>query len=147
MLIAAVAMFDTRKGALPDPSGAAPGGLGSGFYPFWSAMVVFVAGAIVAYRSLLTPQPVEDVFKSRQGVLSVVKLVVPMLVAVAAIAWSGIYIMTAAYLSSFMITIGKYRWQWGAIAGIVLAAVLYVMFEIFFRVTLPKSIFYEVLRF
>ena len=41
-LLAAVAMIDSRAGALVDRTGTQPGGIGAGFYPFWSAAIVFL---------------------------------------------------------------------------------------------------------
>ena len=58
ILIAAVAMFDSRASALPDPTGKFPGGLGPGFYPFWSAAMIAGAAVVVIYR-WYAPQLVE----------------------------------------------------------------------------------------
>ena len=80
ILIAAVAMFDTRAGALPDTTGTAPGGLRGGWYPFWSGALIAIAGAAVAFRALTTPQPAEGVYRNRRSVLVVVQLIVPMLI-------------------------------------------------------------------
>ena len=51
IVIAAVAMFDSRASALPDPTGTFPGGLGPGFYPFWSAAMIEIAIVMIAWRS------------------------------------------------------------------------------------------------
>ena len=147
MVIAAVAMFDTRKGALPDPVGGAPGGLSGGFYPFWSAAVMLVFGALVVFRSLTIPQPAQGVFRDRQSVTSVLWLAVPMILAAALIPTLGFYVMTALYMGFFAAAIGHYRWRWVAAIAIAFPAVIYLIFEIGFRVTLPKSIFYDLVRF
>ncbi len=75
-------MFDTRSGALPDPTGTAPGGLKSGWYPFWSALFIALAAAGVIFQTLTRPQPAEGVFRDRGSVLAVVQLVIPMIVVV-----------------------------------------------------------------
>jgi len=147
MVIAAVAMFDTRKGALPDIAGGAPGGLSGGFYPFWSAAVLLVFGALVALRSLTTPQAATGVFKDRQSVTSVLTLAVPMVVAVALIPYLGFYLMTGLYMGFFAAVLGRYKWYWVLAIAVLFPLVIYAIFELGFRVALPKSIFYDLVRF
>jgi len=147
MLIAAVAMFDTRAGALPDPSGTAPGGLGPGFYPFWAAALIFVTGGAVAYRALVSALPREGVFKDRRSIAAVVTLIVPVIVATSSLAWTGFYAMTAAYMGFFMLSVGRYRWYWAGAAAVLLPAAIYAAFELGFRVPLPKSLLYPAVPF
>jgi hypothetical protein len=147
MVIAAVAMFDSRRTALPDPTGTAPGGLGSGFYPFWAAAVIFVAGIGVAYRAARQPQPAEGVFKDRRSVTSVLTLIVPIVVATSLLSWIGFYVMTGAYMGFFALTIGRYKWYWALAIAVLLPAAIYAAFELGFRVPLPKSALYAYLGF
>jgi putative tricarboxylic transport membrane protein len=143
MVIAAVAMFDTRRYALPDPTGTAPGGLGAGFYPFWSAAFVFTFGALVIWRSLVVPQPAQGVFKDRHSITSVLWIVLPMIAAVALIGYLGFYLITALYMSFFAAVIGRYRWYWIPAIAVLFPLALYLIFEVGFRVGLPKSELYD----
>ena len=147
MLIAAVAMFDTRRGALPDVTGGAPGGLAGGFYPFWSAAVLFAFSALVVLRSLAIPQTATGVFKDRDSVKAVLTLAVPMVVAVALIPYLGFYLMTALYMGFFAAVLGRYKPYRDLAIAILYPLVIYAIFEIGFRVALPKSIFYDLVRF
>lgn len=147
MMIAAVAMVDSRASALPDTTGTAPGGLGPGFYPFWAAFVVFAAGGWVLYRTLTTPQPAGGVFQDRHSVTSVLTLAVPMAIAVALLPTIGIYLMTGSYMGFFAATIGRYKWYWVALIAIGFPLTIYLAFETGFRVALPKSIFYDAVPF
>ena len=147
VLIAAVAMFDTRKGALPDVAGGAPGGLSGGFYPFWSAAVLGFFAALVMFRSLTTPQAVTGVFKDRRSVTSVLTLAVPMVLAAALIPILGFYLMTGLYMGLFAAWLGRYKWYWVAAVALLFPVVIYAIFELGFRVSLPKSIFYDLVRF
>jgi len=147
MLIAAVAMFDTRRGALPDVAGGAPGGLSGGFYPFWSAAVLFTFAALVVLRSLTTPQVATGVFKDRRSIESVLTLAVPMVAAAALIPYLGFYLMTALYMGFFAAVLGRYAWYWILAIAILFPLVIYLIFEVGFRVALPKSIFYDLVRF
>ncbi len=147
MLVAAVAMFDSRDTALPDTSGLWPGGLGPGFYPFWAAFVVFVSGGWVAYQALTRPQPAEGVFASRKSIVAVATLGLPMIAAVALIPTLGFYIVTGLYMGLFAAYIGRFKWYWILAITIGFPLVIYLAFENGFRVSLPKSIFYDAVPF
>lgn len=141
MLIAAAAMYDTRASALPEDVQLSPGGLGAGFYPFWSAALILVAGAAVAIRALRGPEGAPP-FEAREHVYDVLKVVVPTLAATVALGWLGFYLVTAIYVAFFMWFVGRYRLWWGAPVGVALAIGFYLAFEQGFRVALPKSFLY-----
>ncbi len=142
-LVAAVAMFDSRAGALVDRTGTEPGGIGAGFYPFWSATLVFVCASAVAYRAWVTPTPGTHAFEGREAVVAVAKLLIPMIVASASILVLGFYLMTGLYMGLFARWIGHYRWVWVAALTVGMPAAIYATFELGFRVSLPKSFLYD----
>jgi len=78
VLIAAVAMFDSRAAFSPS-AGTAIGDVGARWYPFWAAAIMGVAALVVVYRTLTTPQSAEGVFAGRRSVFAVIKLALPML--------------------------------------------------------------------
>lgn len=143
MVLAAVAMVDSRAGALVDRTGTEPGGIGAGFYPFWSATVVFVCGAIVAISTVRSKRTGPPAFADRNAVLTVLKMIGPMIVATVAIIWLGFYIVSALYMTLFARWVGHYRWMWVACLAIGLPLVVYASFEVGFRVSLPKSFLYD----
>jgi hypothetical protein len=143
ILIAAVAMFDSRASALPDLTGKFPGGLGPGFYPFWSAAMIAGAALVVAYRSHRSADTGEGVFARREAWTAPLKIAVPMIVSVALIKWLGFYIVTALYMGFFAAYIGRYRWVWVALVAVVFPLIIFLSFEKGFRVSLPKSFLYE----
>jgi len=144
VLIAAVAMFDTRSGALPDPTGGAPGGLRGGWYPFWSAAVILVAGAVVGLRSLTTPQAGEGVFKGRGAVLDLGKFIAPMVVATYLMSDKllGFYLASGIYLGYYAWVVARYRWYWSLLAAVLIPVTVYLAFEIGFKALFPKSFLY-----
>jgi putative tricarboxylic transport membrane protein len=143
ILIAAVAMYDSRASALPDPTGTFPGGLGPGFYPFWSAAMIAGAALVVIFRSGVTAVAAEGVFSKREAWVAPLKIALPMIVAVGLIEWLGFYVVTALYMGFFARFIGGYRWYWVLVIAIVFPLVIFFAFERGFRVALPKSVFYE----
>lgn len=143
VVIAAVAMFDTRSGALPDPSGRAPGGLRGGWYPFWSAALMAGAAGAVMVRTLRSGPSSGSLFSGAGGFRHMLLLVVPMTVAVLSMVWLGFYLVAALYMAFFMKVLGKYRWPWVIGASLLVTVGFFVLFEKGFLVPLPKSIFYS----
>ena len=141
ILIAAVAMFDSRK-VFGAQLGSSPGDVGPSWYPFWSAALMGLAAAYVGARALTRPQPKEGPFETRESLTSVVKLVIPMFAYAFSFQWLGFYIATALYMAFFAWYLGKYMW-WGILAtGIITPLTVYLLFEVAFRLTLPKSLLY-----
>lgn len=143
ILIAAVAMFDTRAGALPDPEANVPGGLRGGWYPFWSAAVGAAATLVVLVRAMTLPQPATGIFQTREGLRDVLGLIAPMIgLLVLMNLGFGFYAAGALYLGFFARVIGHFRWLWSLASALGIPVVVYVVFERFFLVPLPKSLLY-----
>ncbi|MBI3637349.1 MAG: tripartite tricarboxylate transporter TctB family protein [Candidatus Rokubacteria bacterium] len=141
--VAAVAMFDSRAGALVDRSGTEPGGIGAGFYPFWSAALMLICAASVGVRSYRSRDTGAVAFEGRESVFAVLKLVIPMIVATILITWLGLYLVTGLYMGLFARWIGKYNWGWVALIAVAMPLSIYAVFELGFRVGLPKSFLYD----
>lgn len=149
VLIAAVAMFDTRSGALPTSASGVPGGLRGGWYPFWSAAVIALAGVVVAVRSLRSTQADEGVFKDRGAVADLVRFIAPMAVATYLMSDKllGFYVAGGAYVAYYAGLVARYRWYWAVLAGVAIPVVVYLVFEVGFKALLPKSFLYPGLPF
>ncbi|MBM4434191.1 MAG: hypothetical protein FJ028_03600 [Chloroflexi bacterium] len=149
VLIAAVAMFDTRSGALPTSAAGLPGGLRGGWYPFWSAFVIAAAGIAVLFRALRAPAAAEGVFKDRGAVFDLAKFVIPM--ALTAYLMSdkllGFYLASAAYVAYYAAFVARYRWYWSLAAALAIPLVVFLIFEVGFKALLPKSFLYPDLPF
>ncbi|MBI2773111.1 MAG: tripartite tricarboxylate transporter TctB family protein [Chloroflexi bacterium] len=149
LLIAAVAMFDTRSGALPTSAAGVPGGLRGGWYPFWSGAVVAVAAIVVGAQTLRRPDTEPGVFKDRGAVLYLAKFILPMIVTTYLMSDKllGFYVATAAYVAYYAGLVARYRWYWAVLAGIAIPLVIYLVFEVAFKALLPKSVFYPTTPF
>jgi putative tricarboxylic transport membrane protein len=156
VLIAAVAMFDSRASFNPS-AGTAPGDVGARWYPFWAAAIMGIASVVVGYRALTTPQGAEGVFEGSRSVFAVLKLVVPMVTYALLIGGIGFrttdftyrivppfgfYLATALYMGLFAWWLGRYKIWWVAVIALAFPIVIFLVFEIGFRVSLPKSFLY-----
>jgi hypothetical protein len=96
--LAALAMLDSRATALIDTSGRFPGGIGPGFYPFWAAATMAVAGVAILYTAATRRDTGTAIFENRAAILSVAKLIGPMLLATLALLWLGFYFVCCLYM-------------------------------------------------
>jgi putative tricarboxylic transport membrane protein len=120
--------------------GWADDGPRSGYFPNIIGWILAVAGAwiaggtIVAWRRLAG-----TVFVSHADLKPVLMMLLPTIVYVALIWLIGIYVASAIYIAGFMIFQGKYRIWLAALVSIGVPVVLFVLFEIWFLVPLPKG--------
>lgn len=135
-------MYDSRNVFTSLP-GTAPGDVGPSWYPFWAAALMGIAAVFVAFRYATTPQPVEGVFAGRESIFAVLKLVLPMIAYAASFQWLGFYLATGAFMGFFAAYIGRYKPLFVVLAALLTPLAIYVLFEVGFRLILPKSIFYK----
>jgi len=142
VLIAAVAMFDSR-GVFAIKEGTSPGDVGPSWYPFWSAALMGIGGVWVGVRAFATPSTGESPFAGRESVTSVLKLVIPMAIYAKSFEWLGFYIATGLYMGFFAWYLGRYKW-WAILgAALITPLAIYLLFEVGFRLLLPKSFLYD----
>ena len=142
ILIAAVAMFDSRKVFTSLP-GTSPGDVGPSWYPFWSAGLMGIAAVYVGLRAFTQPQSTESPFATRESITSVIKLIVPMFFYALSFQWLGFYMATALYMAFFAWYLGKYMWWATLAAGAITPLAVFLLFEVAFRLALPKSVLYQ----
>lgn len=136
-LLAAVVLRESVVlGAGWGPSGPQPG-----FFPALAALLLG-AGALVAALQAYRGRGDEPLLDDPAEAAELVRVGLPMLAAVAAIAWLGIYVVTVVYVGLFLWWYGRYRPYVTLPAGVLMAALLYWAFELVFKVFLPKSILY-----
>jgi hypothetical protein len=69
----------------------------------------------------------------------VLSVLLPAVVYVAGVQLIGIYVASAIYVTVFMRWLGKYPWPRSAAVGAGVSAVLFLMFEVWFKVPLFKG--------
>jgi len=136
MATAALVMWDSNRiGAGWSPSV----GPEAGYFPFYVALIMFIASAVTLVRSLFTKTPELETFVSRTQLKSVLQVFIPSAVYVCTIPFIGIYVASAIYIGFFMVYLGKYKWWLVLPVSIGVPVFLFVMFEIWFLVPLPKG--------
>jgi len=139
LVFGAIVVWDSRR------LGAQWGSDGpqAGYFPFYIGVFICVASAVNLYTALAKGS--RDAFVEWGQLRLILIVMVPTLVYVALIdnPWYslGIYVSSAVFIAFFMRYLGKYGWLKIAAVSIGTMAVTFVMFEIWFKVPLPKGPF------
>jgi hypothetical protein len=78
-------------------------------------------------------------FVERAQLRLVATVLLPLIVYVAAIQFTGIYVASAIFIGAFMAFIGKFSWWKAAGVGAGFSLALFWIFEFMFQVPLPKG--------
>ena len=121
-------------------TGWAADGPQSGYFPNFIGWILVGAGLWIAGRTLLRWRPLAGKsFVSRAEIKPVLLMALPTAAYVAVLSVLGIYVASALYIATFMIWQGRYRLLPALLVSIGLPAVLFVLFEVWFLVPLPKG--------
>ena len=115
----------------------------SGFFPFCVGLMIVASSAL----NLLQAWPADrrPRFAEWVQLRQVLSVLVPTAVYVVAIPFTGIYVASAVLIGVFMRWLGQYRWPLTAAIAIGVPIAVYLMFEKFFLVPLPKGPLEELL--
>ena len=119
--------------------GWADDGPRAGYFPFYLGLIICVSSLVNALRALLVPAAKNKAFVEVGQLKMVLTVLVPTAIYVAAVTWIGIYVASAAFIAFFMRWLGKYAWWKMAAVSVGTAVVFYLIFELWFKVPLPKG--------
>lgn len=144
--VGGAAMWDSaRLGA-----GWGTDGPQTGYFPFWVGLFLVLASAVnlVAVVRKAAPREAEGgMFLTFAQARTVATVFIPTVIYVAAIPFTGIYLASAVLVAWFMWRMGGFRLTRAIPAGIATAVIAFVVFEIWFLVSLPKGPVEELLGF
>lgn len=121
-------------------------GPGAGYFPFYIGLILVISGIGVLCQALAGKNKNTEVFVDREEFGRVLSVLIPAAVYVGAIQLIGIYVASAVYIALFMVFLGKYSWLKSVVAALVVNAVFFMMFEVWFKVPLHKGT-YDMLSF
>jgi putative tricarboxylic transport membrane protein len=113
------------------------GGPQNGFFPARVGWLLLLAAGVVLFGVLRSRT--DEVFVTWRQLRQVLRVFVPLLVFVVLIAWLGIYVASALFMALFMVTLGAFRPWTVALASLLVPLIAFWVFEIQFRVPLPKG--------
>jgi putative tricarboxylic transport membrane protein len=132
--IGAVVMFSSIKlGA-----GWGDDGPRSGYFPFYIGL--FIVGSSLANLFLALRSGRDTrVFVEHSKLRLVLAVLIPSVAYVIAIGFLGIYVASALFIGAFMRWQGKFAWAKVAMVSVGVSICLFLMFEVWFKVSLPKG--------
>lgn len=135
--LGAIIVFDSyRLGSSWASDGPQPG-----YFPFYIGLII-CAGSLVNLALAVIEKPQGPVLFVEWGRLKqIMMMLVPATLFVGMIPLIGIYVATPLYLAGFMIWIGRYAWWKGVAVGLGVSVFFFVMFEVWFKVPLPKGVY------
>ena len=134
-LVGVVMMADNyRLGA-----GWAADGPQGGYFPFRIGAILCIAAAVVFFKSLFGKKRNHALFVSWERLRLVLLVLVPTALYVLATQFAGIYVASTVFIAAFMRVMDKRSWLKVFLVSVGVSAVLFWLFEIQFRVPLPKG--------
>ena len=131
MALAGMVLWDSyERGAGWD------GGPQNGFFPARVGWILLIA-AFAAFVSALRRE--DSVFVTYGQLRMVGSVFAPLFLYVLAIEFVGIYVASALFMAVFMVMLGDFRWWQSVLAVVAVPLVCFWVFEVQFRLSLPKG--------
>ncbi len=139
--LGALVMWDSNR------LGAAWGSDGpeAGYFPFYIGAILCVAAMVNAIRAALGKDIKEQSFVSVAALKMVFSVLLPTIVyvvfigGIGPIPGLGMYVPSVIFIAAFMMWLGKYKWLMSLAVSVGVVVVFFLMFEIWFKVPLPKG--------
>lgn len=112
----------------------------AGYFPFYIGLLLAAAASAIAFGQLRRWSAAREVFATRAQLASVATLAVPLLLYVAVLRWAGLYLGAAALIAWFMLRHGRHRALLTAAVSFGVPLAVWLAFERWFLVPLPKSV-------
>ena len=132
----AVVIYDSVRVGHTWQDGVGPA---AGYFPFYVAVLMGISSLIILATALFKSTGKSQSFVSTVEFRRVLAVLVPSIVYVALIHLIGIYVASAIFIVFFMLTFGRESIWKAAAVGIGVPLVLFMMFERWFLVPLPKG--------
>ncbi|HXM81108.1 MAG TPA: tripartite tricarboxylate transporter TctB family protein [Burkholderiales bacterium] len=134
-LLGAIVIYDSvRLGARWGDDGPQ-----AGYFPSYIGLILCVASAVNLGLALLNRRDQDRTFVEVGQLKLVLTVLIPSAIYVGLIGWTGIYVASAVYVAFFMRWLGKYSWWKVAAVSVGNSVVFFLIFEIWFKVPLPKG--------
>ena len=111
----------------------------SGFYPFYIGIFLGLSGLAVLVQQFMHRKERDQVFLESGQLRHVLAVLLPSCAYVGAIYFLGIYVSSALFLFLFTTWQGKYGLMKSLPISLVVPLLIFLLFEIWFQIPLPKG--------
>lgn len=123
-------------------------GPGAGFFPFWLAVGVLASALVVLLKNLrAAPSHGGEPFIPPGAWRPLAVVLLPIAAVVGLMDLLGIYLGGALYLAGYMRLVGRHRWESIVLVAILLPLALFLIFERWFLLPMPKGTVLESLLY
>ena len=128
----------TIVGSIKVGIGWGPEGPKSGFFPFYIGLLI-VGASLLTCIELWMDKSKDHLFAEWGQLRQVMSVVIPTTIYTLVIPYLGIYLSSFILIAGFMKWLGKYPWGITIAVAIGTPAAIYVLFEKWFLIPLPKG--------
>ena len=134
LVVAAIVIYDSNRVGFR----WAPDGPQAGYFPFYIGVIIAIA-SIATLLQVIFSKDEDKPFVERRQFRAVLAVLIPMAIYVAGIYFLGIYVASALFIAIFMRWLGRFGWTKIAAISLLVPFGLFLMFEVWFLVPLPKG--------
>ena len=109
----------------------------SGFFPFWMALLMVVSCAFILLQAVR--RPAGEAFVTREQIRPVLAVLAPATAMVLLTQFIGLYVASGLYLGFYMRWAGRHSWPAVIALGVGVPVVIFLIFEQWFLVPMPKG--------
>ncbi len=114
-------------------------GPGAGYFPFYIGLILCISSVGILWQTRWGASRDEGTFVDRLQLKRVMSVLLPAMVYVLAVNFLGLYVASAIYIALFMILLGDYPPVKSVVVSVIVIAVFFAMFEVWFKVPLFKG--------
>jgi hypothetical protein len=111
----------------------------AGYFPFYIGVIICISALANLAAALVAAAKRNPAFVERGALKLVLSVLVPTAVYAGLIGWLGIYVASALFIALFMRWLGKYAWWKVAAVSVGNSVVFFLIFEVWFKIPLPKG--------
>jgi putative tricarboxylic transport membrane protein len=111
----------------------------SGYFPFYVGLLICGSSIVNFVRSIGDAKAAGRAFVTVGQLRMVFAMLVPTVIYVVLIRYLGIYVASTLFIGLFMVWLGKYGWFKATVVSVGVSVVFFLLFEVWFRVPLPKG--------
>jgi hypothetical protein len=109
----------------------------SGFFPFWLSLILILTCGIIMLQEARKAS--RRPFFTRENLGRVLTVLWPATAAVVLIQFIGLYVSSALYLGFYMRWVGRHAWSTVLVLGLAIPVFVFLIFEKWFLVPMPKG--------
>jgi len=110
----------------------------SGYFPFYIGLILCFSATVSVFHAVRAKNAGDHFVEKGQARL-IMAVLIPTVIYTIAIGLLGIYVASLLFITAFMVWQGKFSWLKSIFISAMVVIALWLMFEVWFKVPLPKG--------